>query len=441
MRKTLVVAMREYLAAVKTKAFIISLLLMPVLWAGSIGVQMMMRNKVDINDKRVAVVDYTGKLFDALVEESNRRSAEDIFDPETPGRQVKPKFVFEKFDPPSDDPAKAGLALSERVRKNQPGDIMAFVIIEKDAIEGRPPTAEPAINYHSNSPTYDDIQEWIYKPLNDRIRAMRLESAHLDPQLVKKVIASSRVANRGLLSVDASGQIKKAEETNEIANIFLPLGMMMLMLMVIMIGAQPLMHSVMEEKTLRIAEVLLGSLRPFELMMGKLLGMVGVSLTVTTVYLVGVYFALKQAHYDQYFPAQVIWWFVAYTVLAVLMFGSIFAAVGASVSDLKESQNLLTPVMLVAFAPMFVWMNVVREPNSTLSTVLSLVPTATPMLMIVRQVVPPGIPMWQPFLGITLVLLTTSAFVFAAGRIFRVGILMQGKGAKISDMLRWLVRG
>ncbi len=441
MRKTLVVAVREYQAAVRTKAFIVSLLLMPVLWAGSIVLQMFMRDKVDITDKHVAVVDYTGKLFDALVAASNERNVADIFSPEIPGKQVKPKFVFEKVEPPTDDVGKSGLLLSDRIRKNQPGDIMAFVIIEKDAIEGRPPTADPPINYYSNSPTYDDIQNWMSKPLNDQIRSLRLESAHLDPQLVKKVIASSRVANRGLVTLDASGNIKKAEETNELANLFVPLGMMMLMLMVIMIGASPLMHSVMEEKTLRIAEVLLGSLRPFELMMGKLLGMVGVSLTVTTVYLVGVYFALRQAHYDSYFPVHVIWWFVLYLVLAVLMFGSIFIAVGASVSDLKESQNMITPVMLVAFAPMFVWMNVVREPNSMLSTVLSLVPTATPMLMIVRQVVPPGIPVWQPILGAMLVLLTTSAFVFAAGRIFRVGLLVQGKGAKISDMLRWLVRG
>lgn len=441
MRKTLVVAVREYQAAVKTKAFIISLLLMPVLWIGSIVIQMVMKDKVDITEKRVAVVDYTGKLFDALVEASEERNRTEIFDPAKPGRQIKPKFVFEKFDPPTAEPAQAGLLLSDRIRQKKPGDIMAFIIIEKDAIDGRPPLADPAINYHSNSPTYDDIQDWMSQPLNDRIRSLRLETAHLDPEVVKQVIASSRVANRGLLSVDESGNIKKAEETNEIANIFMPLGMMMLMLMVIMIGASPLMHSVMEEKTLRIAEVLLGSVRPFELMMGKLLGMVGVSLTVTIVYLTGVYFALKQAHYDQFFPAEVIWWFVLYLVLAVLMFGSIFIAVGASVSDLKESQNLITPVMLVAFAPMFVWMNVVREPNSTLSTVLSLIPTATPMLMIVRQVVPPGIPLWQPILGAALVLLTTSAFVFAAGRIFRVGILMQGKGAKVSDMFRWLVRG
>jgi len=211
--------------------------------------------------------------------------------------------------------------------------------------------------------------------------------------------------------------------------------------MVIMLGASPLMQSVMEEKTLRIAEVLLGSVKPFQLMMGKLIGMVGVSLTVATFYLIGAYFAVHRAGYSSYFPVEVIWWFVLYLTLAVLMYGSIFIAVGASVSDLKESQNLITPVMLVAFAPLFVWMNVIREPNSTFSTVLSLFPTATPMLMIVRQVVPPGIPSWQPPLGALLVLLTTAAFVFAAGRIFRVGILAQGKGAKFSDMLRWLIRG
>jgi ABC-2 type transport system permease protein len=441
MRKIIVVAAREYKAAVKTKAFMVSLLLMPILWVGSIVIQVAMKDKVDITDKRVAVVDYTGKLFDSLVEASEQRNTTDIYDPLRPERQIKPKFVFEKFDPLSDDPSKTGLILSDRIRKNEPGDVMAFVIIGPHAIEGQADAAEAPINYHSNSPTYDDVQKWISGPLNDKIRSLRLASANLDPSVVASVISSSRVGNLGLLSLDESGQIKKAEETNELANMFLPLGMMMLMLMVIMIGATPLMHSVIEEKTLRIAEVLLGSAKPFELMMGKLLGMVGVSLTVTTVYLIGVYFALRQAHYDQYFPSQVIWWFVMYLVLAVLMYGSIFIAVGAAVSDLKESQNFITPVMLVAFAPMFVWLNVVREPNSSFSTAMSLIPTATPMLMIVRQVVPPGIPSWQPALGAVLVLLTTTAFVFAAGRIFRVGILIQGKGARVSDMLRWLIRG
>ena len=102
---------------------------------------------------------------------------------------------------------------------------------------------------------------------------------------------------------------------------------------------------------------------------------------------------------------------------------------------------MVTPIMIVVVSPMFVWLPVVKEPSSTLATVLSLIPPLTPTLMVLRQSVPPGIPLWQPLLGVLLVLLTTVACVFCAGRIFRVGILMQGKGAKVGEMLRWIVRG
>lgn len=453
MHKIFVVAVREYLAAVKTKAFIISLMLMPLLWGGSILIQLILKDKVDISEKRVAVVDYSGQLFDAIEKASterntrvvpeNRREPDGILEPGT-GRQVKPKFVFEKVEPSSDDPNKVGLELSDRIRQKKPGDIMAFLIIHRDVVERISTLANPSppsVNYYSNSPTYDDIQNWVSDPINKRLRELRMAAANLDPKVVNNVMATASVSNLGLVSVDAAGNIKQAQETNELANIFMPLGLMMLMLMVIMLGSTPLMQSVLEEKQLRIAEVLLGSVQPFQLMMGKLLGMVGVSLTVATVYLVGAYVAVKQAGFIEFFPSHVVWWFVVYLALAVLMFGSIFIAVGASVSDMKESQNLITPVMLVAVAPMFVWINVVKEPNSAMSTALSFFPTATPMLMIVRQAVPPGIPTWQPIVGVLIVLLTSTAFVFAAGRIFRVGILIQGKGAKISDMMRWLFRG
>jgi ABC-type Na+ efflux pump permease subunit len=123
------------------------------------------------------------------------------------------------------------------------------------------------------------------------------------------------------------------------------------------------------------------------------------------------------------------------------MFGSIFIAIGAAVTDIKEAQSMMTPVMLLMVCPMFVWFNVVQEPNSTIALTMSLIPPVTPMLMIVRQSVPPGVPIWQPLTGIALVIAATLVCVFAAGRIFRIGMLMQGKGAKISEMVRWAVRG
>lgn len=439
MRRMIVVAVREYQAAVKTKAFIVSLVLMPVMMGGSIVVQILMRDKVDIKDKRIAVLDYSGQLFDAATAAAQARNEKEIFGGEGAARQqVKPRFLLEKAEASRADAAETRLALSERVRKDE---IMAFVVIGPDVVKPGDDPSRAAIDYHSNSPTYDDIQNWIAAPLNERIQQLRLQAANLDAKVVTEATRRIPVGNLGLVSRDKAGNITKAEQTNKIANVIVPLGLMMLMFMVVMIGASPLVQSVLEEKTLRIAEVLLGSIPPFQLMMGKLLGMVGVSLTIATVYLAGMFYALWQADYGQFFPAQVVGWFAFFQALAVLMYGAIFIAIGAAVSDQKEAQNLMTPVMLLVVAPMFVWINVVREPSASLSLALSLFPPATPMLMVMRQAIPPGIPIWQPLLGAALVILATFLCVFAAGRIFRVGILMQGKGAKVGEMMRWVFRG
>jgi ABC-2 type transport system permease protein len=123
------------------------------------------------------------------------------------------------------------------------------------------------------------------------------------------------------------------------------------------------------------------------------------------------------------------------------MYGSLFAAVGAACTDLRETQAMLWPVMFLAMIPMFVWFNVVHEPNSAFSTVASFMPNATPMLMLVRVAVPPGIAWWQPALGALSVLAATVVCVYAAGRIFRVGLLLQGKAATPRELLRWIVQG
>ncbi len=439
MRKMMVVAVREYLAAVRTKAFLVSLIFMPILMGGSIIVQSLVKDKVDTRDKKFAFLDYTGQIFDAVADAAAKHNAEDIYKGEGPQRTQKlPRFVVEKIDPSDQEIKDASFALSERVRKKE---IVAFVVIEPDVIEPPEEGGATAISYHSNSPTYTEFQRWVTGPINQRIQQIRIEKADLDPEVVANAVRPMPVGNLKLLTSDSAGNIIEAEKTDRMATIFVPMGMMMLMFMVVMVAASPLVQSVLEEKMQRIAEVLLGSIPPFQLMMGKLIGVVGVSLTIATVYLVGTYYAMHRAGYIQLFPTHVIWWFVLYLALAVLMYGSLFIAIGAAVTDLKESQSLMTPVMVVVVSPMFVWFQVLREPNAAFSVITSLIPPATPMLMIIRQTVPPGIPLWQPLLGILLVLITTLALVFASGRIFRIGILMQGRGAKPLEMLRWIFRG
>jgi ABC-2 type transport system permease protein len=201
------------------------------------------------------------------------------------------------------------------------------------------------------------------------------------------------------------------------------------------------MQGVVEEKMQRIAEVLLGSVEPFDLMMGKLLGLVGVSVTLAVVYLSGGYWALNHYGYGDLISIEVLAWFIAFLTLGVLMYGSLFIAVGSACTDLRETQAMLWPVMLLAMVPMFVWTNVVREPNSTFSMVASFMPNATPMLMLVRVAVPPGVSWWQPVVGMVGVLAATLACVYTAGRIFRVGLLLQGKAATPRELLRWVLQG
>jgi ABC-2 type transport system permease protein len=439
MRKTIVVAVREYQAAVKTKAFLIGLLMMPLMFGGGILVQILFRNNVDIKDKRVAVVDYTGQLFDGLNQASDIRNRALIYEGDGAARkQIQPRYIMERVDPGTNDAPHMSLALSDRVRRKE---IFAFVIIEPNALQPGDKPAQSFVHYHSESPTYDQIQQWIAGPLNERIQQMRLQAADLDARIVREATRRVLVGNLGLVKADAAGNPIQAEQSNVAANIFVPIGLLMLMFMVVMGSATPLMNSVLEEKMQRIAEVLLSSIPSFQLMLGKLLGTVAVALTTVSVYMFGAYLALKRSGYVQYFPWDQVLWFVAFLGLAVLMFGSIFIAIGASVTDMKEAQSMMTPVILLLVSPMFVWFNIVREPNSTMALVMSLIPPLTPMLMIVRQSVPPGVPIWQPLVGIALVLAATLICVFAAGRIFRIGILMQGKGAKVSEMVRWALRG
>jgi ABC-2 type transport system permease protein len=439
MHKTIIVAIREYMVSVRTKAFLIGLLMMPLMMGGGFIVGALMQGRVDTKDKRIAVADYTGRLFDTLEAAARQRNNVAIFQGEGAARkQILPRFVIERVDTGDADMQRLSLQLSDRIRK---GELMAFVLIGPNVIDTGKNPSQATLNYYSNTPTYDDARQWITGIVNEQVQQLRLEGAAFDPKVVRQLTQRVPVGNLGLVKMDAAGNIISAVETNQVATFLVPFAMMFLMFMVIMATTTPLLNSTLEEKTQRIAEVLLASIPPFQLMVGKLLGIVGVSLTMTAVYLVGAYSALSRAGYAQYFPWQSVWWFVGFLSLAVLMYGSIFIAIGAAVSDMKEAQSMMTPVMLLVVSPMFVLQNVIREPGSTLSLAMSLFPPATPMLMIIRQAVPPGIPVWQPLLGIALVLLASLACVFAAGRIFRVGILMQGKGAKISEMFRWALRG
>jgi ABC-2 type transport system permease protein len=446
MHRVLVIAGREYFAAVKTKSFVIGVLLMPILMGGGFIAQAFLRDQVDPRPKHYAVIDRTaGQPFFAALEQAAEQRNRQFADPET-GKHTKPAFLLERVVVPAGaDLPSLRLALSDRIRD---GELNGFLEIGSQVFEpspvpgGAPAPESQAVRYQTNRPSYMDFPKWAEATLNAAVFSGRAGKKGVSSADLVAIVQPVPLLNKGLTKRDPqTGAIVDAPDQNPIVAFLLPGGMVVLMFMVVMMGCAPLMQGVMEEKMQRIAEVLLGSVRPFPLMLGKLLGMAGVSLTMAAVYLGGAYWAVRHFGYAEYLTPELIAWFLVYQMLAVFMFGSLFTAVGAACSDMKEAQAMMMPVTLLIMLPMFVWVNVIQEPTSTFSTAASLFPPATPMLMTARQAVPPGIPVWQPLLGVVLVLATTLMCVYAAGRIFRVGILLQGKAPRFADLVRWVIRG
>jgi ABC-2 type transport system permease protein len=458
MHKLLVVARREYNAAVKTKSFLISVFLLPLLMGGGVLVQFLLKDQVDIQEKRFAVVDRTQEqqLVRALEGAATQRNTKEIFDP-TSGKQTKPAFTIERINPPPVDGAEASnqqrFQLSERVRR---GDLFGFLEIGADVYDHQPGqvnstqtsgveamnTDVSTVRYQSNSPTYNDFHQWARPIIEHAVEETRFQRAGLESATIRSVLQPVPLVIKGLSEKDQeTGGIKEAKDENPAVSILSAVVLVMLMFMLILVGAAPAMQGVVEEKMQRIAEMMLGSIRPFELMMGKLAGLMGVSLTLAALYLGAAYWAARYYEVAELVSPAVIMWFVAYLVVAIIMYGSLFIAVGAACSDIRDTQTMVWPVMLLAMLPMFVWLQVAKEPTSTFANAVSFFPTATPMLMTIRLAVPPGIGWWQPVVGLVVMLLTTVACVYLAGRIFRVGILMQGKGASMRDLARWIVQG
>ncbi len=427
MYKPLTVAGSEFQTAVRSKAFLVGVALMPILVLASIGVQKLADDRIDLDERRLAVIDHTGRLYPLLEQAAAAWNARQVA---ADGTITGPRFVPEAASIEGRPLDAVKVELSDRVRRKE---LFAFAELTPGLLEN-----DPRIGYHTNSPTYEALPRWLEQVVGRLVIIERLRTTNVDPSTVVGLMQRVQVSTMGLLERDAGGRVLEAATVDFVRSFITPLVMMLLIFMIVISTASPLLNSVMEEKMTRISEVLLGSLTPFELMLGKLLGVIAVSLLLAGLYLGGAYGVAVYHGYGDAVTAGQIVWFLVYLVMAMFIYGSLFIAIGAAASDLKDAQGLMTPVMVLFMAPMFVWLPVLRAPESTLAVAASLVPFATPVLMTLRLAIKPGPPGWQIAASFLVTGLTTVALVWAAGRIFRVGILMQGKSAGFGEMWRWV---
>lgn len=414
------------------------LVLMPVLMGGSGIAMYLLRGQVDTTDKQVTVLDRSGIVADMLLKAVEERNKSAVYDKKT-GKKIQPAYIIDIVKPDEKDPQAQRLRLSDRIRL---GELHGFLEIGSNVRHPKGEQSTFSIKYHAKNAAVDNIRNWLNNTINPYLRKVRIKDAGVDESKADEIMAWLQVEAMGLVSVDEeTGEIKEAKRTSEAEAFLVPVILFFLMFMLVMMGAMPLLQTTMEEKTQRIAEVLLGCLKPHEFMAGKVIGGLAVSLTVAFIYIIGGIYFLGKVGLKDFIPFYIIPWFFIFLVLEIIMLGSLLAALGSACNDPKDAQNLTFPAMIPVFFPMFIFMPILQEPTSSFATWLSLFPPFTPMLMLIRKAAPVGIPAWQPWVGLVGVVLFTAFVVWVGGRIFRIGILMQGGAPKLSNMIKWAIRG
>ena len=429
MRKTLIVARSEFVTAVKARGFLIGILLMPVLFGSAVVLQRVVDKQVDAKPRRVAVLDDTGELYGPLqaAAEAWNRGERDL----RPKVEQGPRFVLEAVTAEGSRDAQR-LALSDRVRREE---LFAFAELPRSLFE--PDTTE-RIRYYSSAPAYSELPQWLLRSVMKEIVKRRFAEADVSPLVVARLIKPVDLEELGLLDRTREGAVRPARTVDKIRTIGIPVTFMFVLFIIVMTTTPQLLNSVLEEKMSRISEVLLGSVTPFQLMLGKLLASTAVSGVLTLVYLSGAAWAATRWGYLDALDPRMLAWFVLFLLLAVLIYGSLFIAIGSACSDLKDAQNLMTPAMVILMVPALMWTAITRAPQSALAVGASMFPPATPFLMLLRLALEERPPAWQVGLSVILTLLCMLAIVWAAGRIVRTGLLMQGKGVSVREILRWI---
>ncbi len=408
----------------------------PILMASLMVVPFLVMQIKDTDDKKVLVADQTGLFADKL-KSGDHLSFENVAF--APIDSLKKHFIGSKS--------------------------YALLYIEGQG------NVEPAkVTLYSKDQLNMDIQKAITRQLNSIVEKEKLKGydiANLD-----EILASVKTnINVSTIRWDDNGG-EKESHTGTLMGVSYVASFMIYMF-IFMFGSM-VMRGVMEEKSNRIVEVIVSSVKPFQLMLGKILGIALVGLLqfaiwiILTIGIVTVATSLLGSDVQQTVAAQagaanqmgvdvasslgnagglssmldsipfvsVIISFLLYFLGGYLLYAAMFAAIGSAVENESDTQQMVLPVTIPLIIGLFIMMHTFQYPNSSLSFWASMIPFTSPMVMMAR--VPFGVPVWQLALSLTLLFGTFVALTWFTGRIYRVGILMYGKKTSFKEMLKWI---
>ena len=444
MRKILIVAKRDFMATVITKGFIITVMVPPLIWAAIIlAFPRMVNNRVPAVTGTVAVIDQTGQVAPGIRQ---------YLDPQTMAERRDAAFARAIESAPM---AGAGGAAAQRAVLGELPELTIVDATLPELVEQKERLTRDAgprhlavLVVHPNAAVADGLGTfgaydlYVRRNLDNRIQNelrnaaaaaivdARVRASGLDRQRIEALMKVARPAS---VTVTAAGESATRADFGQL----LPMGFTILLMISVMSSGQYLLTTTIEEKSSRTMEVILSAVSPLELLTGKILGQLAVGLTILVTYSsMGILGLVSMAMFDLIDPSLVVYLFIFFLITYVIM-GSIMAAIGSSVNELREAQSLMTPVTLLMMIPWLFWYPISREPNSVFATVVSFIPpmNAFAMLLRITSTSPP--PMWQVWLSIAVGIVAAVGALWFASRIFKIGLLMHGRPPNFATLVRW----
>jgi ABC-2 type transport system permease protein len=455
MRRVAYIAAREFLATVGTRGFIFGLLIVPAIAAlgFALGPRLLRPRSLPVQGQ-VAIVDPTGRVtteFRHTLDPQRIAERRRAFTRQT--LAAVPDEVRQFSDGPiavSDraiESALGGIPRIEVVDRPSTTDVqkekqwlttapaepraLALVVVHPDAVvpaSGR--VGFGAYDLYVTANLDERVENQIQQSLREAIVSARARANGLEPDGIDGMVRVGRVRS---VKVTKDGEVRTVGGFNRV----MPFVFVALLMIGVMMGGQSLLTTTIEEKSNRVIEVLLSAVSPLELMAGKILGQMGVSLVALGLYVVlGVVLLLSFALFGLLDP-WLLFYLMVFFVITYLVVGSLMVAVGAAVNEMNEAQSLATPIMMTLVLPVMLSVPIMREPNSLFSTVMSFVPPVNTFAMLLRLTSSAPPPWWQVWLTIGIGIASVFAAVWFAAKVFQIGLLMYGKPPNLATLIRW----
>jgi ABC-2 type transport system permease protein len=442
MSKVWQIAVREFAATVFTKGFIIGLLIFPTIVALGVAFGPRLFGDRDFSVAgQIAIIDSTGKVLPelrsvvttgrsdtAVAELVERARAGGAADAVISVLQSTTKLAL------AERPADADIEREKAwLNAGAPGDArLALVVLHRNAVE--PAAGETALgSYDLYVPANTDnrVEIAVQGALREAIINARMRARDLDRAATAALVTVPRVRS---VTVTAEGE----RGTVGGLNFILPVAFMFLLFMGVMGAGQGMLTTTVEEKSSRVIEVLLSAVSPLELMGGKLLGHMGISLLAMSLYLGLGLITLASFSLFGLLDLSLIGYLFIFFLIAFFTIGSLMMAVGAAVNDMREAQQLMMPMSLLLMVPWMLWFPISRNPDSVLATVVSFLPPLNTFGMLMRLASTSPPPAWQVWLSIAIGIAGVFGTVWITAKVFRIGLLMFGKPPDFKTLVKWV---